>query len=57
MRFDNGAADPKSHTGAVRFSGEERIEHLVRLLWGQPHPGIADRHQKLLVFRSLRVDD
>ena len=31
MRFNDGAADPKSYAGAVMFGGKERIEDLVRL--------------------------
>src|ERR1700730_3413376 len=55
MRFNDGAADPKSHASAVRFGGKERIEDLVRLL-GQPNASIADGHHNFLVFRSLRLD-
>src|SRR2546422_11715019 len=56
MRFKNGAADAKPHAGAVRLGGKEGIEDLVRLLRGKPYAGVADRDQKLLVFRSLRLD-
>src|SRR6202521_1927954 len=56
IRFNDGAADPKSHTGAVSLGGKEGIEDLVRLLRGQPYAGIADRHQDLLAVRTPRVD-
>ena len=32
MRFNDGAADSKSHAGAVRFGGKEGIKDLARLL-------------------------
>jgi hypothetical protein len=57
MRFNDGTADPKSHAAPVRFGGKEGIEYLIRLLRGQPHAGIADRHPKLLVFGAVRADD
>src|SRR6202044_15592 len=56
VRFNYGAADPKSHAGAIRLGGEKRIEDLVQMLWGQPHAGIADGHLKLIVFHSERLD-
>src|SRR5438046_9484374 len=56
MRFHDGAANAKSHTGAVGFGSKESIEDLVRLLRGKPYTGVTDRDQKLLVFRSLRPD-
>jgi len=56
MRFDDGAAGAKSHAGAVRLGSKEGIEDLVCLLPGKPYAGIADRDQKSLVFRSLRLD-
>src|SRR6202521_1879134 len=56
MRFNDGAADPKSHTGAVSLGGKEGIEDLVRLLRGQPSAGIADRHHDLLAVRTPRAD-
>jgi len=56
MRFNYGTADPQSHTGAVRFGGEERIEDLIRLPGWQPNTRIADGHQKVLVFGSLGFD-
>src|ERR1700674_2709202 len=56
MRFNDGAADGQPHTGPMKLRGKERTEDLVRLLQGQPHTVIADRHHELLVFRSLRFD-
>src|ERR1700675_1987275 len=56
MRFYDGAADAKSHAGAVSLSGKEGIEDLVRLLRGEAHAGIADRHHELLALRTVRVD-
>src|SRR5216110_956512 len=56
MRLHDGAANAKSHTGAVGFGSKESIEDLVRLLRGKPYTGVTDRDQKLLVFRSLRPD-
>ena len=53
MRFHDGAADPKSHAGAVRLGGKERIEDLIRLLRGQTHAGIADRHQADQIFNAF----
>src|SRR5437870_6935149 len=56
MRFNDGAADPKSHAGPMRFRGKERIKDLVRLLRRQAYAGIADRHHELLILRPLRFD-
>src|ERR1700694_286806 len=39
VRFNDGAANPKSHTGAVNFRGEECVKDLVRLPRRQPHAG------------------
>ncbi len=41
MRFNDGTADAKSHTGAMRLGGKEGIEDLVRLLRRQARPRIA----------------
>ena len=41
MRFHDGAADAKSHAGAVNFGGKEGIKDLVHLLRRQPHAGIG----------------
>src|SRR5258708_39178464 len=57
MRFHDGAADPKSHTGPVRLSGEERIEDLVRLLRRKSHASVPDRNLNLLVVCFLRFED
>ena len=57
MRFNDGSADPKPHAGAVLFGRKEGLKDLIRLLRGQPRAGIADRHQDLPVFGSLRLDD
>jgi len=48
MRFNDGAADAKSHAGPMELGGEEGIKDLVRLLRRKSHSGIADRHQNLL---------
>src|ERR1700674_3905654 len=56
MRFNDRAADPKSHPGAVSLGGKEGIENLVRLLRGQPHTGIANRHHYLFAIGTPRVD-
>src|SRR5258708_32889472 len=56
MRFDDGAADEKSHAGPKGLGGKEGIEDLVRLLWRQPHAGIRDGHHNFLVSRSMRLD-
>ena len=56
MRFNDGAADGQTHTGAMRLRGKEGMEDLVRLLWRQSHSGIADGHHNLFMFRSLRVN-
>src|ERR1700745_3353479 len=56
MRFNDGAADRKSHTGPMELRGKERIKDLVRLLRRQAYAGIADRHHELLILRSLRFD-
>jgi hypothetical protein len=37
MRFNNGAADPQSHTRAVSLGGKERIKNPVRCD-GSPTP-------------------
>src|SRR5437764_14981632 len=55
MRFDDGAADPESHAGPLRFGGEEWIEDLIRLR-RQAHACIAHRHHELAVFGLLRTD-
>jgi hypothetical protein len=38
MGFNDGAADPKTHAGAMKLRGKERIEDLVRLCEGSPTP-------------------
>jgi hypothetical protein len=57
MRFNDGAADGQTHTGAMRLGGKEGMEDLVRLPRRQSHAGIADAHHNLFMFRSLRFDD
>jgi hypothetical protein len=54
VRFNDGAANAKSHASALGLRGKERIEDLVRLLRGLSYAGIADRHQNMPVFSSLR---
>jgi len=56
MRFDDGAADPKPHAGAVSLGGKEGINNLAPLLRRQADAGISDRDQQLTAFRSLRLD-
>ncbi len=56
MRLNNRAADRKSDAGAVGFGGNKRIEDLVRLLRSKPNTSVADGDQKLLAFRSPRLD-
>jgi hypothetical protein len=56
VRFNNGAADPQSHARAVSLGGKERCKDLVRLLWWEPHAGIADRDQHLAILTALRLD-
>jgi hypothetical protein len=51
MRFDDGAADAKSHAGPVSLGSKKGTEDLFRLLWGQAHAGISDGHHNFLVFR------
>jgi hypothetical protein len=53
MRFNDGAADGQSHARPLKLRRKEGIEDLIRLLHGQPHAGIADGHQNLLIFISL----
>jgi hypothetical protein len=53
--FNNGAADPQSHTRAVSLGGKERIEDLVRLPRWKSFPGIADRDQHLTILTALRL--
>src|SRR5438552_1301730 len=55
MRFHDGAADTKSHTGTMNFGGEEGIKDLV-CLRRQTHAGIADRYEELLIFSQPRLD-
>jgi len=57
MRFDNRAADAKSHAGAVSLGGKEGVKDLICLVSGQSHAGIADRQQQFVVFGWLRLDD
>src|SRR6266851_2261351 len=56
VRFHDGAADTKSHAGAVRLGGKKGIKDLVRLLLGESHAGITDRYHELLIVRPLRFD-
>src|SRR5260370_23003577 len=56
MRFNDGAADAKSHAGPVGLGCKEGVEDLFCLLRGQPYAGIAHGEQKSLIFRSLRLD-
>jgi hypothetical protein len=56
VRLNDGAADPKSHSRAVSLGGKERIKDLVRLLWREPHAGIAHRNHHLTIFTALRLD-
>src|SRR5260370_16458001 len=56
MRFNDGAADAKSHAGPVRLGSKEGIEDLFRLLRGKPYAGIADGHQNFFFLRSLGLD-
>jgi len=55
VRFNDGAANAKSHAGAVSLRGKERIENLVRLLCGQPYAGVANGQQKLLVLTLVVI--
>ena len=57
MRFNNGAADPESHAGAVSLCGKKGIKDLVRVLWREPHACIGDRDQHLTILTALRLDD
>src|SRR5712671_3422244 len=41
MRFNDRSADGESHTCSIKLGGKNRIEDLLRLLWGQSHAGIA----------------
>jgi hypothetical protein len=52
MRFDNRAADAKSHACAVSLGGKEGVKDLICLVPGQSHPGIADRQQQFIVFAA-----
>src|ERR1700674_5673915 len=56
VRFNNGAADAKSHARAVSLGGKERIKDLVRLLRWKPHARIADRDQHVTILAELRLD-
>src|ERR1700716_1430601 len=57
MRLHDRPADPKSHAGTMRFGGKEGVENLVRLRRRESNAGIADRDLKVLMIRSLRLDD
>jgi hypothetical protein len=52
MRFNDGAADAKSHAGPSRLSRKERIKDLIGLSRGQPHAGIVDREHQLPVLAA-----
>src|ERR1700730_3044933 len=52
MRLNDGAADPKSHAGAVNLGGKEGIKDLVRVLMGASHAVIAARPLKLGMIHS-----
>ena len=56
MRSNDRAADPKSHAGAVNLGRKEGIKDLVRVLMGESHAVIADRHLKVVMIHSLRFD-
>jgi hypothetical protein len=43
VRFDDAAADPKTHTDAVGFGREKGIKYLIHLLPWQSHTVIAHR--------------
>jgi hypothetical protein len=53
MGFHDGAADAKSHAGAVRFGSKEGVEDVIRVLRWEADSRIADRHHNLLVLPSL----
>src|SRR4051794_30905151 len=57
MRFNDRAADAKSHAGAVGLCGKECIKDLVGLPRRQTHAGVANRYQDLLSLCPLRIDD
>src|SRR5688572_1981620 len=49
MRLYDGAGDAQSHTHAVAFCGEERLEQLLQVIRGYSGAGIADRDEGLTV--------
>jgi len=53
MRFDDGAADAKSHAGAVGLGSKEGIEDLVRLLRGSPTPVSPTETSRCSFFRNF----
>src|SRR5260370_7574036 len=55
MRFNNGAADAKSHAGPVGLGCKAGVEDLFCLLRGQPYAGIAHADPNSLIFHSLRL--
>src|ERR1700722_8603386 len=55
MRFNDGAADSKSHASAMKFGGEECVKDPVWSL-GKAHASVTYRYCNLLLFRSLRLD-
>ena len=47
MRLYNGTTDRQAHTAALRFSGEEGIEYLVRVIVRYSDAIIADGDEQL----------
>jgi hypothetical protein len=56
VRFNNGAADPQSHAGAIGLGGKECIKYVIYLLRWKSHAGIGDRDQHLTIATALRLD-
>src|SRR3984893_14098743 len=56
MRFDDPPTDGQSHTGALRFRGEECLENTLGFIDGKPDARIAHRNQWLAILGPLRCD-
>jgi hypothetical protein len=56
MRRDDPSTDRRTHAGAARFRGEERLENAPGFVDRKPDAGIAHRNQWLSILCALRRD-
>src|ERR1700719_3544991 len=53
MGLYDPATDGQSHTGSLRFRGEERLEKAFEVLAGKSNAGVTPRNQQSPVFGPL----